>query len=67
VTLVRTAGYVVLGGFLIAFAVWLVLPFGKSWILDIIAALIGWEGFDIIGTGLEHLAGRHARGKDTAA
>ncbi|MHC2435307.1 hypothetical protein [Bradyrhizobium sp. USDA 4451] len=45
-----------IGGLSIAFAVWLVLPSGSSWFLDVIAAYFGWKGLEVIGIGLEPFA-----------
>ncbi|MGW1425756.1 hypothetical protein ACWAT4_37140 [Bradyrhizobium manausense] len=44
------------GGLMIGFAVWLVLPSGSSWFLDVIAACFVWKGLEVIGIGLEPFA-----------
>ncbi|WP_315765185.1 MULTISPECIES: hypothetical protein [unclassified Bradyrhizobium] len=46
----------VIGGLLIDFAVWLVLPDGRSWLLDVIAAFVGWKGLEVINLGLDPFA-----------
>ena len=54
----RAIFHFTIGGLLLAFAVWLVLPSGSSWVLNVIAAYVGWKGLEVIGLGLEPFAGR---------
>lgn len=54
----RAIFHFTIGGLLLAFAVWLVLPSGSSWVLNVIAAFVGWKGLEVIGLGLEPFAGR---------
>ena len=64
---VRALFYFAIGGFLLAFAAWLVLPSGSSWLLDVIAALIGWKGLEVIGMGLEQFAAHADRNRQMIA
>jgi hypothetical protein len=42
--LFSAAFYVTIASLLIGFALWLALPLGQSWLLDVIAILFGLQG-----------------------
>ncbi|MCP3381228.1 hypothetical protein NLM31_12845 [Bradyrhizobium sp. CCGUVB4N] len=64
---VRALFYFAIGGLMLAFAAWLVLPSGSSWVLDVIAALIGWKGLEVVGMGLEQFAAHADRNRQMVA
>jgi hypothetical protein len=51
--LISAAFYLAIAILLIGFALWLALPFGQGWLLDIIAILFGLQGAAIGVKGLE--------------